>query len=320
MGQADPWVEAAKNFKAQPQSTAAPASGGNDDWKVWQDQGSGSDSSQPEGILQKIEDNWHSNTDPQNTGHPVVDAIHNIGGRAAKTLVSPFVNLPETLKGIGSEITAPPGLDDPIVQRAEEFSQDYSKNKPLAFENLAGDAAGTALQGGLMGAGENVLEKVPTRAKAGQLFQHVMEKAGDQPVNLTRTMEPLERTQQLASAGGKPFGVADKLYQRINTVNPLTYREARDFASNMSLSPEERMGLKGSMQREVPRLSHAFNADVGDAAEAGGVRPQYDKAMRTYRIASRNRDIGAKALKWGGRAAAGAAGLGGAYELKKAFE
>jgi hypothetical protein len=30
----DPWVEAAKGFKAQPQSESAPA--GNDDWKVWQ--------------------------------------------------------------------------------------------------------------------------------------------------------------------------------------------------------------------------------------------------------------------------------------------
>ena len=34
--QTDPWVEAAKNYKAAPQSEAAPASG-NNDWKLWQE-------------------------------------------------------------------------------------------------------------------------------------------------------------------------------------------------------------------------------------------------------------------------------------------
>lgn len=39
MPDTDPWVEAAKNFKPSADGGAAPASGGNDDWKVWQQQG-----------------------------------------------------------------------------------------------------------------------------------------------------------------------------------------------------------------------------------------------------------------------------------------
>jgi hypothetical protein len=159
---------------------------------------------------------------------------------------------------------------------------------------------------------------VPTRAKAGKLFDSVMEAAGDQPVTLSpETMKPLERTQQLAMAGGKPFGAADKLYQRIQTVNPLTYREGRDFAQNMSLSPEEKMGLKRSMKYEVPRMAKSFNEDVGNAAAAAGKGDEYDKAMSMYRRASRNAAIGKAALKYGGRAALGAAGAGGLYELGK---
>jgi hypothetical protein len=155
-------------------------------------------------------------------------------------------------------------------------------------------------------------------ARAGRMFNEVMGAAGDQPVTLTRSLAPLERTQQLAARGSNPFRAADQLYSRINTVNPLTYREARDFASNMSLSPEERMGLKGSMQREVPKLSHAFNEDVGDAAEAAGKGPEYKQAMSEYASRSRNKEIAKKAGEKIGRYAIPAAVGAGTYGAYKA--
>ncbi|HXF12277.1 MAG TPA: hypothetical protein VN517_03945 [Terriglobales bacterium] len=189
---------------------------------------------------------------------------------------------------------------------------------PSAF--MGGPAADAAIE-----AAPGMAEKawdtlVPTRAKAGKLFNKVMDSAGDQPVTISpNTMAPLERTQQLAMAGGKPFGAADKLYQRIQTINPLTYREARDFSQNMSLSPEEKMGLKKSMRYEVPRLAKSFNEDVGNAAAAAGKGEEYGNAMNMYRRASRNASIGKGLLKYGGRAALGAAGAGGLYEVGKAL-
>lgn len=163
------------------------------------------------------------------------------------------------------------------------------------------------------------LNMVPTRAKAGRIFDDVMKVAKDQPVRISpTTMQPLERTQQLAMAGGKPFGTADKLYQRLQGINPLTYGEARDFSSNMSLSPEEKMGLKRSMKYEVPRLSSAFNSDVQQAADEAGVGAQHAKAMKMYRRGARLEAAGNGALKYGGRAALGAAGAGGLYELGRA--
>ena len=156
-----------------------------------------------------------------------------------------------------------------------------------------------------------LLGEVPTRAKAGKLFDQAMEKAKDQPVRLSPgTMEPLERTQQLAMAGGKPFGTADKLFQRSQSINPLTYQEARDFSSNMSLSPEEKMGLKRSMKYEVPRLSSGFNADVQQAANDAGVGDVHANAMKTYRRASMIRNGLTGAAKYGIPAAIGTGLIG----------
>ena len=42
--------------------------------------------------------------------------------------------------------------------------------------------------------------EIPTRAKAGKLFESVMKDAGNQPVQMTRAMEPMERAQQTFSA------------------------------------------------------------------------------------------------------------------------
>lgn len=170
-----------------------------------------------------------------------------------------------------------------------------------------------------MKGGARLLDLVPTRAKAGRIFEDVMNVAKDQPVKISpATMQPLERTQQLAMAGGKPFSTADKLYQRIQGINPLTYGEARDFSSNMSLSPEEKMALKRSMKYEVPRLSNAFNSDVQKAADDAGVGAQHAKAMKMYRQGARLEAAGKGALKYGGRALLGAIGAGGLYELGRA--
>ncbi len=251
--------------------------------------------------------------------HALEDVFSNIGGGglgALETLgrISPWGALADkvmgkpTIYGEAYDAITHPGQ---TVKGLKSAFVDLAQH-PL--ENIEG-GIGAAGAGAMLPEGANLLEKIPTKAKAGKLFAEAMEKAANEPVPLSpQTLDPLQRTQQLAMTGGKPFGTADKLFQRIQTINPLSYQEARDFSQNMSLSPEEKMGLKRSMRYEVPRLSRAFNNDVQTAADNAGVGDVHRQAMQTYRRASQIADVGDKVKKYGGRAALGAAGLGGAYK------
>lgn len=150
-----------------------------------------------------------------------------------------------------------------------------------------------------------VSEMVPTRAKAGRLFEDVMGAAADRPVTLTRSGDQLLRVRELADNGTSMPQAAGKLLRRVTDpeAGPLTYRTARDFASNISrASANETMRLSPNMQREMGILSPLLNADVGDTAMAAGKGPEYIKAMKMYSQASRNaataKSIGKFALKY----------------------
>jgi len=88
--------------------------------------------------------NWQSNTEPQETGNPISNAIHNIGGRAASALVSPILHPIDALKSLGQTMIQPP------YKTALGMSQEYMKSgHPL--ENVLGDTIGGILQGRLTG-------------------------------------------------------------------------------------------------------------------------------------------------------------------------
>src|ERR1700757_860087 len=95
MPDTDPWVEAAKNFKPSADGGAAPATGGNDDWKVWQQQGN--DSSPGGGgnfVQQRIDDAVNT---PSETGPRALDSF---GRGAAQAMLSPIAHPVETGKGL----------------------------------------------------------------------------------------------------------------------------------------------------------------------------------------------------------------------------
>lgn len=161
-------------------------------------------------------------------------------------------------------------------------------------------------------AADAAIQAMPSRAAAGRMFNSVMADAENVPVSLTRSMAPLERTQQLASSGASPVRVADQLYQRANTVNPIPYREARDFASNISsLSPNEVASMNGPMGSAVNNLRGAFHQDIADAAGTVGRGQDYLNAVREYARASQMSDTAKTIAKY----LAGAAGAGAAYKL-----
>jgi hypothetical protein len=227
-------------------------------------------------------------------------------------------------------ISAVPFIGPAIDKMAEESpptrpGQSYASQVFAdATRGNLGTALGTAAQvaplvlGGLDTAAPKrpLLGEIPTRAKAGKVFDSVMQDAGDQPVNLTRAMAPLERAQQLSARGGGNVAAADNLYKRINTVNPLDYREARDWASNLSrISGQDKMSASPALRAQVARLSHAFNEDIGDTASSVGRGEDYAKAMRDYRRASVFNNAAKTAAKWAIPAAAGGGALG--YALRK---
>lgn len=196
-----------------------------------------------------------------------------------------------------------------VIQGAQDIPQHPGHGLMRMGE---GALQAATLPGVFMGgpAAESGINAIPSRKAAGKMFQSVMEDAGSQPVNLQRALEPLERTQQLAERGAAPVRAADQLFKRVNTVNPLTYREARDFASNLSgLSRAEQGEMNPVMQAQVRKLSQAFNGDIGDAASAVGRGEDYTNAMKEYAQAQKLRNIGGKVLKYG--SAAAVTGVGG---------
>lgn len=317
MPQTDPWEEAAKSYKASgaqsaPTSGASPASG-NDDWKIWNQDASTPKMSANSGLMSGIQDSFDQNTKTSPNEPLLETGLKSVVGAIGQ----PFVHPVDTVTGMAQAARHP-------IDQAHQEVDALRANPAYEGTKMAGSLFGNMALGGaagsLPGAVGDVADMIPTRAKGGKILDSVLDKARDQPVTLSpQTMAPLERTQQLAMAGGKPFGTADKLYQRVQSVNPLAYGEARDFAQNMSLSPEDKMSLKKSMRYEVPRLSKSFNQDVGRAAEAAGVGPEYQRGMSVYRNGARFEDAKDALAKYGGRAALGAVGAGGLYELKKAL-
>lgn len=109
------------------------------------------------GMLQKMvqtaKDNWASNTDPKPSDGTFSTAVHNIAGRTANALVAPFIHPIDTatsaLKvGLDNGITGD-ASQNPLVQRGQEFKQEWGQDKGLALENVAGDALGAGLSAGI---------------------------------------------------------------------------------------------------------------------------------------------------------------------------
>lgn len=135
----------------------------------------------------------------------------------------------------------------------------------------------------------------PSTVRAGHLFASIAEDAGNVPVALEHSGEPIRRFNELASRGGQQTKVVEDLMKRLRTISkgqgPITYSEARDFYSNMSrLSSEEITNLNPIMRKQMTEVARAFSKDVADAAAQVGRAGDYWKAMGQYARASRLAD------------------------------
>lgn len=170
-----------------------------------------------------------------------------------------------------------------------------------AYENapqMAGGALETAAELALPVA--EAAQAIPQTARAAKNFQAVMGAAKDLPVDITAPGNVALRIQQLAERGGSMPMAVRKFLVRITDPDqgPLTYEQARDFASNISrLSANEYGRLTPVISREVANLRVALNQAIGQTASRAGKGAEYAAAMNEYAKAMRLRSFFEEALQ-----------------------
>jgi hypothetical protein len=157
---------------------------------------------------------------------------------------------------------------------------------------------------------------VPTRAGANLKFQEVMGAVANRPVETAQAGNVALRVAELAERGGTMPKVVRDLLRRATdpTKGDITYREMRDFYSNVSrLSADEMKRLPPVIKSQIGELRAALHEALARTAASGGKEGVYRAAMKEYAMASRVREVSAKLLKYG----AGLVGAGTAYKIGK---
>ncbi len=268
----------------------------------------------PKGFLRSLYENSPLSTleaidtatsSPQNFAKGLGSLVSGVGselGRSAKQLKEAW-DTPnnEPLKAIDRTLYAIPGIGGTLKSADED-----------AKAGRYGDAAGKGL--GIIGSellGGVLANKIPSTKRAGAVFDDLKTNLKNQPVPLNKALGPLQDIAVNDAAGGGAPGAASKLIGRSQATFPMDYPEARLFQENLgNLSRDDRSKLAGSMGGSVTQLNGALYDDILKAAEAGGMGPEYEAAMREFKQASQLKDL----VKKG----AAAAGIGSAlYEGKK---
>lgn len=154
-----------------------------------------------------------------------------------------------------------------------------------------------------------------SKIRAGANIQAAEQAAGDVPLNVEKVGAEGLRAVELQQAGGRMPRVVSQLMQRITSPGAaeLTFKEARDFYSNLSrLSANEFGSVNPTMQRQLGAMRAALHDSLVGAADTVGKGEQYAKGMSEYAKASRaaarwnDAKPGLKKALW---AALGTAGL-----------
>lgn len=162
----------------------------------------------------------------------------------------------------------------------------------------------------------SLLGQVPTRARAGAMFESLNKDLAQQPVKLKAAVDPLQRVTEIGARGSSLPKAASDLLTRSQSPIDMTFPEARDYQSSLSdLSNSDKLSMNGRMRGGVAQLGKGLYGDIRDAAEGAGRGADYDKAMRDYRNASAIRNGLKAAGKYAVPAAVGG-GLLGHYLTK----
>lgn len=246
------------------------------------------------------------------------DALNsNIAGAASHTIKSiPIIG---------------PGMDKMADYAADNGAtgKDYLRDLKATVTSPEAMATGlgTAIQAApiaadaSVGLGRDIASIVPTRAKAGAIFESLNKDLADHPIPLKSAIAPLQRVTELGARGGTLPKAASDLLTRSQSPIDMTFPEIRDYQSNLSdLSRDAKGSMNGKMLGEIGKLNKGIYSDVFDAADTVGRGEDYAKAMKTYRQAAQLNDYLKTAQTAIGKAAIPAlAGAGGykAYQVMK---
>jgi hypothetical protein len=299
--QADPWEDAAKNFKPQA-SSGAPPSGSNEDWKLWQN--AGTSAAPPENAVQRKFDELTTVTPEEDASTPsLLKPVAHFGAGAIQGAGLPFIHPLKTVQGLGSLVAHPA---DTVAGMLEGAKADPAK----AMGNLVGgiDTAGAAAE-----LGGGAMDLLPSKARAGETLQDIRSAASDVPVRPMNAWPEIERFQELTKRGGSTAKPVTQLSSRLQNMVRLpqqgdfTFPEARDFYSNISSqSAEDVSRLNPIMRRQMGAIRSGMHQDLTDAAGTIGRGDEYADAVKEYARAMQIRKAAGNAAKVG----LGAAGLG----------
>lgn len=184
----------------------------------------------------------------------------------------------------------------PVNTEAEGTPQKVGKFVGNAIQTILPMAAGA--------------EQLPSTARAGKVFQSVMQDAKDVPVDMAHSGDALLRLHELRRAGSLPPRAANQLLERVTAPGKpaLTYKEGRDFYTGMgSPSVFDRLRTAPVVKREMTGVMNGMRQDIGNAAASVGRGEDYENAMKEFRNAKRIQKIGAgagaAALGYGAKAA-----------------
>ena len=206
-------------------------------------------------------------------------------------------------------------FNKPPVEEAQDVMQ-APDTVPAKVGGVLPVAAEMAIPGpGVVRGAKAAVGMIPNAARAGEKFQEVMGAAKNVPIDVAEVGDVALRISKLAENGGSmPMSVRKLLYRLTDPKKgPLTYDDARDFASNISrLSVDEMKRIQPVVKREIAQLAAALNKANAEAAKLAGKGAEYKAAMREYARAMKLRDALDAVIRKAKQAALPAAGLGGA--------
>ncbi len=237
-----------------------------------------------------------------------MEAVKGFAKGAARSVID-LGELVRMIPGVSSgvdKLYGTPGLSDTA------FAQAHQKTAYSNTEQRVGGAAETAAE--LLAPAGKAVNAVPRLARAGKNFETVMGAAKNIPIDVNAPGQVGLRILELSDAGAQLPQVVRKFLNRVTSPKkaPVTYKEARDFASNVSrLSADEAQRLTPVIKRELADLRVTLNASIAEAAKKAGKLDEYQAAMKEYAQAMKMRDAISKTWK-GVKKAAVPAGVGGA--------
>lgn len=301
--QTDAWAEAAKNYKAAPQGEAAPA-GGNDDWKLWQENGGDAGAGSPPAT------DWLSKLIGQKEEPAIESALQpSMHSKDAGVFDNVMTGMGNVAKGAGHFLTHPEELVTGAISSFPPVAAYRSVRD--AYKHIEGEPNDTdtemqqmrehPAEGLEYGLGEMLplaltggAESLPSKGRAAGVFADIERQAANTPVPMTETGPAAAGFKDFVRTGGRNARVMTKLGNRLGTEQPMSFPEARDFYSNVG----EASARPGFLRRAIespsaPKMRYqlggvrqAMNSDLTNALPPE-LSDRYTNALREYAQAAK---------------------------------